>query len=99
MNEFQTSTIKESVTKLADQGHETLDTIKSRVADVKTQVQEGGSAFRDRVTSYVNENPVKAVGIAFGLGYLAMRIRTSMVMELAFLGAFGYGVSRVIGRK
>jgi hypothetical protein len=99
MSDFQNPTIKESVTKLVDQGHDTVDTIKSKVSDVRTQVRETGSSLSERVTSYVNTNPIKAIGIAFGLGYIAMRIRTSPVVELAFLGAFGYGVSKVLGVK
>lgn len=97
MSEIQSS-IKDSVSKLVEQGHETVDTIKSRVADVQTQVREGGSSLRNQVSSYVDKNPMKAVGIAFGIGYLAMRIRTSPLMELAFLGAVGYGASRIFGR-
>ncbi len=99
MNDIQNPTVKENVTKLVDQGQQTVDSIKTRVSDVKAQVQETGSSLRHQVKDYVNENPIKAIGLAFGLGYVAMRIRTSPVMELAFLAAFGYGVSRVLGRK
>ncbi len=99
MNDFQNQSIKESVSELVDQGHHTVDTIKSKVADVRTQVRETGVSLRDQVSDYVSVSPLKAVGIAFGLGYVAMRIRTSPVLELAFLAAFGYGVNKVLGRK
>ena len=48
---------------------------------------------------YVEQHPLKALGIALGLGYVAMRIRTSPVMELAFLGAFGYLANRVLNKR
>ena len=99
MNDFQNRTIKESVTELVDHGHQTVDTIKSRVSEVRAQVRETSVSLRGQIMDYVSTSPLKAVGLAFGLGYIAMRIRTSPVMELAFLGAFGYGVNKVLGRR
>lgn len=98
MNEIQNPSVKDSVSKLVDQGRQTVDSIKSRASEVQTQVRETGSSLREQVSTYVAAKPLKAVGIAFGLGYFAMRIRTSVVMELAFLGAFGYGVGTVLNR-
>ena len=96
MNEA--GTIKDNVSNLVDQGHQTVDAIKSRVSDVGTQFRDtSGELFRD-VRGYVDAKPVKAVGIALGLGYLAARLRTSPILELAFLAAFGYGVHRVARR-
>ena len=97
MNE--TGTVKESVSTLIDQGHQTVDAIKSRVSDVTSQARDNGAAILDSTRDYVKANPVKAIGIALGLGYVAMRIRTSPVMELAFLGAFGYMANRVLRKK
>jgi len=97
MNE--TATVKDSVSTLIDQGHQTVDAIKSRVSDVTSQARDNGAAIVDSTREYVKANPVKAIGIALGLGYVAMRIRTSPVMELAFLGAFGFLANRVLGKK
>lgn len=97
MNEA--GTIKDSVSHLVDQGHQTVDAIKSRVADVRGQVTDNTGAIRDGLARYVEAHPLKALGIAFGLGYVAMRIRTSFIMELAFLGAFAYGVDRVLRKR
>ena len=90
--------IKDNVSTLVDQGHQTVDAIKSRVSSASTQVKDTGSELLRDISQYVQAHPLKGIGIALGLGYLAMRIRTSPVMELAFLGAFGYGAHRVLRR-
>ena len=101
MNEFETvkADVKESVRNLVDQGADTVDAIKARVSDVGSQVKTTSTAFIDNTRAYVEATPLKAVGLAFGLGYVAMRIRTSLVMELAFLGAVAYGVDRMLRRR
>jgi hypothetical protein len=96
MNE---QTVKANVSTLIDQGHQTVDAIKSRVSDVTSQARDEGAALIDTTRNYVQAHPVKAIGIALGLGYVAMRIRTSPVMELAFLGAFGYLANRVLNKR
>jgi ElaB/YqjD/DUF883 family membrane-anchored ribosome-binding protein len=100
MNEFQNqkATVKDSVSTLVDQGHQTVDAIKSKVSDVGAQVRDNSSQILDATRGYVQQHPIKALGIALGLGYVAMRIRTSPVMELAFLGAFGYLANRVLNK-
>ncbi len=100
MNEFQSpkATVKESVSTLVDQGHQAVDAIKSRVTDVKDQVKDNGSQIMHATRGYVKAHPIKALGLAIGLGYVAMRIRTSPVMELAFLGAFGYVANRLLNK-
>jgi ElaB/YqjD/DUF883 family membrane-anchored ribosome-binding protein len=101
MNEFQNqkATVKDSVSTLVDQGHETVDAIKTKVSDVGAQVRDNTSQILDATRGYVKEHPIKALGIALGLGYVAMRIRTSPVMELAFLGAFGYVANRILNKR
>lgn len=99
MNEFQNQkTVKENVSTLVDQGHQTVDAIKSRVSDVGAQVRDNSSQMLESMRGYVQAHPIKALGIALGLGYVAMRIRTSPVMEVAFLGAFGYLANRVLNK-
>ena len=66
--------IQDRVKGLVDQGHEKVDQIKSRVIDVKDQAVSRGNAFLDRATEYIRANPLKAVGIAFGAGYIGMRL-------------------------
>lgn len=98
MDEFQgqQTTVRDSVSQFVDQGHQTVDAIKSRVSEVGAHARDTGSQILDATRDYVQRHPIRALGIALGLGYIAMRIRTSPVMELAFLGAFGYGANRVL---
>jgi ElaB/YqjD/DUF883 family membrane-anchored ribosome-binding protein len=44
------------------------------VIEVKDQAMDRGSAFLDKGTDYIKSNPIKSVAIAFGIGYIAMRI-------------------------
>ena len=74
MNNGNSNTIKDSVKGMVDQGQERVEQIKHRVMEVKDQAVSRGNAFLDRATDYIRENPIKSVGIAFGVGYLGMRI-------------------------
>lgn len=66
--------IKDGVKNLVEQGEEKAAAIKDRVIEVKDQAMERGNALLDRSTDYIKENPLKSVAIAFGIGYLAMRL-------------------------
>jgi ElaB/YqjD/DUF883 family membrane-anchored ribosome-binding protein len=66
--------IKESVKGLVDQGHEKVDAIKHRVVEVKDQAMTRGNDVLDKATDLIKANPFKAVGIAFGVGYIGMRL-------------------------
>jgi ElaB/YqjD/DUF883 family membrane-anchored ribosome-binding protein len=66
--------IKDKVKGLVDQGEEKVDQIKHKVIDVKDQAVTRGSAVLDRAETFIRANPLKAVGIAFGIGYLGMRL-------------------------
>ncbi len=66
--------IKEGVRGLVDQGQQKVDELRNRVVEVKDQAMSRGSQALDRVTDFIKANPLKAVGIAFGAGYVGMRI-------------------------
>ena len=66
--------LKEKAKDIVDQGSEKVDQIKHRVVEVKDQAMARGNAFLDNVTSLVKANPLKSVAIAFGLGYIGMRL-------------------------
>lgn len=68
------NTIQDRVKGLVDQGHEKVDQIKTRVIDVKERAVSRGNVLLDRATEFIQANPLKAVGIAFGVGYIAMRL-------------------------
>jgi ElaB/YqjD/DUF883 family membrane-anchored ribosome-binding protein len=63
--------IKDSVKGLVDENRQK---IKNRVIDAKQQVVTRGNMYVDRVTDMIKANPLKAVGIAFGVGYIGMRL-------------------------
>lgn len=93
MNEFESTGkpgVTQSVRSFIDQGHQTAEVIRGRVSDVRGQVKHGGSTALERTRSYVNAHPLKAVGIAFGVGYIAMRIQTSPLLKLGLLGGLVY---------
>src|SRR5262245_13267518 len=64
-------TIKESVKGLVDDNRER---IKNRVIDAKQQAMARGNMYVDRVTDTIKTHPLKSVAIAFGVGYIGMRL-------------------------
>lgn len=66
--------IKESVKGLVDKGEERVAAVKSRVLEVKDQAMSKGNVYVERTNEFIKANPLKAVGIAFGLGYIGMRL-------------------------
>lgn len=66
--------IKETVKDFVGKGEKRFDEVKSRIIDVKDQAADKGSAFLDKAESFIKANPLKAVGIAFGIGYVGMRL-------------------------
>jgi ElaB/YqjD/DUF883 family membrane-anchored ribosome-binding protein len=64
------NTIKETVRGLGDRA----DVIKDRMKGVKDSVVSTSSSAADRVIAFVKEHPIAAIGIAVGVGYLAIRI-------------------------
>jgi ElaB/YqjD/DUF883 family membrane-anchored ribosome-binding protein len=66
--------IKDTVKGFVDHGAQRVDAIKSKVVDVKDQAFSRGNDLVDRVTDMVKAHPLKAVAIAFGAGYLGMRL-------------------------
>jgi len=82
--------VKESVASLVDQGGATIGAIKARAADVGKQVVDRGTVALDRTESVVQKNPFASVAIAFGIGYVAMRLRTSPLVKLGLIGGLGY---------
>jgi ElaB/YqjD/DUF883 family membrane-anchored ribosome-binding protein len=66
--------IKDTVKGFVDHGAQRVDAIKSKVGDVKDQAVTRGSDLIERVADMVKAHPLKAVGIAFGAGYLGMRL-------------------------
>jgi ElaB/YqjD/DUF883 family membrane-anchored ribosome-binding protein len=84
------TSVKDSVQHLVDQSTQTVDALKSRFGDLSEQMKRDGGALYQRAATYIRANPRKAVAIAFGVGYLGMRIRTSPLLTIAVIGVIGY---------
>jgi ElaB/YqjD/DUF883 family membrane-anchored ribosome-binding protein len=66
--------IKDSVKHLVEQGQEKAGEIKSALTGAKDKVMTTGASFLATSRNLIVDNPFKAVGLAFGVGYVAMRI-------------------------
>jgi ElaB/YqjD/DUF883 family membrane-anchored ribosome-binding protein len=66
--------LKETVKGFVDQGAQKVDAIKTKVVEAKEQAITRGSVMLDRMTDMIRAHPLKSVGVAFGAGYLAMRL-------------------------
>lgn len=72
--EDKIDSIRDTMKGIVDQGTQTVDAVKTKVADLKDQAFTRGSDVLDRVTELVKANPLKSVAIAFGAGYVGMRL-------------------------
>ena len=66
--------LKESVRNLVDAGGERAGQLRTKAVEVKDSVFETGSAAFTRTTTMIKEHPIIALGIAFGVGYFAVRM-------------------------
>lgn len=66
--------LKDSVRHLVDAGGERAGQLKTRAIDVKDSVVENGEVAIRKAGSFIKEHPLAAIGIAFGVGYIAMRL-------------------------
>ena len=66
--------LKESVRHLVDAGGERAGQLKTKAIDVKDSVVENGEVAIRKAGSLIKEHPIAAIGIAFGVGYIAVRL-------------------------
>jgi len=85
------ASFSDSFQRLVDDGVQTVDALKSRVGDVSEHAYA-------RLAAFITANPLKSVAIAFGIGYLAMRIKTSPLLKVALTGVFGYYATKLPAR-
>jgi ElaB/YqjD/DUF883 family membrane-anchored ribosome-binding protein len=72
--ENKIDSIKDSVRGLVDQGQQKVTEVKNKVMDVQQRVRSQGGMYLDKSTEWIKAHPMAAVGIAFGIGYFAMRL-------------------------
>lgn len=65
--------LKDSVRNLVDAGGERAGQLKTRAIDLKDSVVEQGGVAIKKTGSLIKEHPFAAIGIAFGVGYIAVR--------------------------
>lgn len=63
-------TVKDRVVEARDK----IVEVKDKVIEIKDQVADRGSAALKGVRSFVTANPLKAVAVAFGIGFVGMRV-------------------------
>jgi len=66
--------LKETVKGIVDQGAQKVDAIRHKVVEAKEQAVTRGSDVLDRASAFIKANPIKSVAIAFGAGYIGMRL-------------------------
>ena len=66
--------IRDSVKSLVDRGEERAHAFKSRVVEMTDSAKHRGSDAIERTSDLIKAHPLKAIGIAFGIGYLGMRL-------------------------
>ncbi len=66
--------LKSSLRGLVDFGTERAGALKHKITDAGGSVSSGASAAIGRLRGVIAAHPFAAVGAAFGIGYIAMRI-------------------------
>ena len=66
--------LKDKAKDIVDQGSEKVQEFKTRVVEVKDKAMARGGDFLERVTTLIKANPLRSVAIAFGVGYIGMRL-------------------------
>ena len=66
--------LKDSLKEFVDHGQQKATAFKDRVVDLQQRARSRGGEALDRGTELVKAHPIAAIGIAFGIGYFAMRL-------------------------
>ncbi len=72
--EQRVDSLKENVRGIVEQGQDRVQELRTKVVDVKDQAMQRGGRFLDQVRENIKTYPLASIGIAFGIGYFAMRI-------------------------
>jgi ElaB/YqjD/DUF883 family membrane-anchored ribosome-binding protein len=72
--ENKLDSLKSSVKNLVDAGGERAGQIKSKAIDAKDAVFENGEVAIRKASSFIKEHPIAAIGAAFAIGYVAVRM-------------------------
>jgi ElaB/YqjD/DUF883 family membrane-anchored ribosome-binding protein len=66
--------IKDQVKGLVDAGQQKAQEVKDKLVDAKEKAVDKADSLMTSFENKIKARPLASVGIAFGIGYLAMRI-------------------------
>ena len=66
--------LSNTVKGIVDQGAQKVDELKTKAVEVKDQATTRGNDLIERASEMVRAHPLRSVGIAFGAGYVLMRL-------------------------
>jgi ElaB/YqjD/DUF883 family membrane-anchored ribosome-binding protein len=72
--EGRLDSLKENARKLVDAGQERAAQLKDRAVGVKDSVVENSEVALNRVSALIKAHPIAAIGIAFSVGYVVIRM-------------------------
>jgi len=72
--ESRIDSLKESVRNLVDAGGEKAGHLKDRAIGAKDTIVENSEAAFKKMTKLIKDHPFISLGIAFGVGYVAIRM-------------------------
>ena len=66
--------LRDSMKGVVDQGAARVDQLKSKLIDVKDEAVARGGDLLTQATNLIKAHPLKSIAIAFGAGFLGMRL-------------------------
>jgi ElaB/YqjD/DUF883 family membrane-anchored ribosome-binding protein len=66
--------LNERLKSLIDQGAQKVDALMAKLIGVRDRTITRGGDVLDRMTAIIKAHPLRAVAVAFGAGYLGMRL-------------------------
>jgi ElaB/YqjD/DUF883 family membrane-anchored ribosome-binding protein len=72
--EGRLESLKENVKNLVDAGQERAAQLKDRAVGAKDTLVENGEVALNRISALIKAHPFAAIGIAFSVGYVAIRM-------------------------
>ena len=72
--EDRLESLKDSMRDLVEAGGDRAGAIKDRMVDVKDTVVSGAAKGARRTGAFIKDHPIVSIGIALGIGYVAVRL-------------------------
>jgi len=66
--------LRDTMKGIVETGSQKVDALKTKVVEVKDQAVTRGGDLLSTVSKLVKAHPMKSIAIAFGIGYLGMRL-------------------------